>query len=94
MSHKPFKFSPSKEPLQVTEHAVCRYLERAYGFNLDAIREHIIGICAAPSAFGAVCVRAEGLRFEIADNKVVTVAPDGAAPNRTGQKLAMERVRA
>jgi hypothetical protein len=44
---------PSKEPINVTDHAICRYLERAYGFNVEAIREHIAGLCAAPAAFGA-----------------------------------------
>lgn len=84
---------PSKETLIVTEHAICRYLERAYGFNIEAIREHIAGICAAPAAFGAVCVRAEGVRFEISDNRVVTVSPDGLIPSRIGQRLAVERGR-
>lgn len=85
---------PCKEPLIVTDHAVLRYFQRHYGFDMELVRTHIAGLCADAAAFGAVCVRAEGLRFEIADNKVVTVAPDGAVPNRTGQRAAAERGRA
>lgn len=82
---------PSKEPLTVTDHAVLRYFQRHYGFDMELVRTHIAGICAAAAAFGAVCVRAEGLRFEIADNKVVMVTPDQAEPNRTGRRAALER---
>jgi hypothetical protein len=85
---------PSKEPLIVTDHSVLRYFQRHYGFDMELIRKHIHGICADAAAFGAVCVRAEGLRFEIVDNRVVTVSPDGALPSRTGKKLAAERGRA
>lgn len=85
---------PSKEVLIVTDHAVCRYLQRHYGFDMELIRKHIHGICADAAAFGAVCVRAEGLRFEIADNRVVTVTPDSLTPNRTGQAAAIRRARA
>jgi N6-adenosine-specific RNA methylase IME4 len=42
---------PSKEPINVTDHAICRYLERAYGFNVEAIREHIAGLCAVSGPF-------------------------------------------
>lgn len=85
---------PSKESLVVTDHAVLRYFQRHYGFDMELVRKHIEGICADAAAFGAVCVRAEGLRFEIVDNRVVTVTPDGALPSRTGQELAAQRSRA
>jgi len=74
------------EPVRVTEHAVVRYLERAMGFNIEAVREHIAGICGGAAAAGAVCVRAEGLRFEIANNTVTTVTPDRIAPSLTGRE--------
>jgi hypothetical protein len=82
----------SKEPIRVTDHAICRYLERAYGFNIEAIRDHIAGICAAPAAFGAVCVRSEGVRFEIASNCVVTVSPDGVTPSKIGRQRAQNKI--
>ena len=85
---------PSKVPLIVTDHAVLRYFQRHYGFDMELVRTHIASVCADAAAFGAVCVRAEGLRFQIADNKVVTVTPDSQIPNRTGQEAAMRKIRA
>lgn len=84
----------SKESIIVTDHAVCRYLERAMGLNIDLVREHILSICGDAAAFGAVCVRAEGLRFEIDGNRICTVTPDHVTPNKTGREMAMRRARA
>lgn len=74
------------EPVRITEHAIVRYLERAMGFNIEAVREHIAGICGRAAAAGAVCVRTEGLRFEISNNTVTTVTPDRVAPSLTGRE--------
>lgn len=84
----------SKEAVVVTDHALIRYLERVMGLNVEIVREHIHAICGGAAAFGAVCVRAEGLRFEIDGNRICTVTPDHITPNRTGQDLAMRRMRA
>lgn len=84
----------SKEPVTVTDHCVLRYLERAMGLNIEIVREHILTICSGAAAFGAVSVRAEGLRFEIHNNRIITVTPDQLSPNRTGRALAQERMRA
>lgn len=84
----------SKEDVVVTDHAVCRYLERAMGLNVELVREHILSICGDAAAFGAVCVRAEGVRFEIAGGRICTVTPDHAIPNKTGQEMALRRARA
>lgn len=85
---------PSKDPILVTDHCVLRYLERAMGLNIEVVREHILSICGGAAAFGAVSVRVEGLRFEIAGNRIVTVTPDQLSPNRTGRALAQEKIRA
>jgi hypothetical protein len=84
--------SPRKEPIVVTDHAVLRYFERFYGFNMELIREHIAAICTAPAAFGAVCVRAEGVRFDIVQNRVVTVSPDSQSPSRIGRRLSQDKI--
>lgn len=76
-------FKLNLQPIRVTDHAVLRYLERVVGFDIDAVRKHIADTCAAPAAIGAVCVRAEGYRFEITNNTVVTVRPDGVEPSNT-----------
>jgi hypothetical protein len=73
------------EPLRVSDHAVLRYLERAMEFNIEAIRTHIASICSGPAGIGAVCVRAEGVRFEIINNTVTTITPDRTAPSLIGR---------
>jgi len=83
----------SKDPIIVTDHAVLRYMERAMGLNVEVIRSHIMSLCGDAAAYGAVCVRAEGLRFEIDGTRICTVAPDHLQPNRTGQELARKRAR-
>lgn len=72
--------NPSKEPIKVTDHAVLRYMERAMGLNVEVVREHILAVCGGAAAFGAVSVRAEGLRFEIDRGTVCTVVPDRQRP--------------
>lgn len=89
------KREPSKEPIRVSDHAVLRYLERAMGLNIEMVRDHILSVCVAPASFGAVCVRSEGLRFEIVNGTVVTVVPDHQHPSnesrrRNQRKLASE----
>jgi hypothetical protein len=64
------------EPIRISDHAVLRYMERAMNLNVEIVRDHIASICAGPAAIGAVCVRSEGLRFQIVNNAVTTVAPD------------------
>lgn len=74
-------------PIRVTDHAVLRYMERVMELNVDMVRKHIADLCAGPAAIGAVCVRAEGFRFEIANgagnSTVTTVRPDRQAPGAT-----------
>ncbi len=84
-------------PIRVSDHAVLRYLERVVGLNIDMVRKHIADTCAGPAAIGAVCVRSEGFRFEIANgienSTVTTVRPDTgpSATNRGRNQRAYER---
>ena len=82
----------SKEAVRVTDHAVLRYMERAMGLNVELVREHILQICADAAAYGAVCVRSEGFRFEIASNAVVTVMDDHQAPGAATRLRAQSRL--
>lgn len=84
---------PVIPPLIVTDHSVLRYLERVQGQPIDKVRAHIAQVCAASAALGATCVRAEGVRFEIVNNRVVTVSPGHATPSKTGRALTQDRVR-
>jgi hypothetical protein len=80
-------------PVEVSDHAVLRYLERAQGFNIEAVRSHIAKLCAPAASAGASTLRAEGLRFTISlGRKVVTVAPDrGICETRAAQLQAGAR---
>jgi hypothetical protein len=77
----------------VTDHAVLRYLERVQGYNIDALRQHISKTCEAVAALGGTCVRAEGVRFEISNGRVVTVTPDRQTPGKTGRALTQDRIK-
>ena len=83
---------PSRDPIRVSDHAVLRYLERAMGLNIELVREHILTVCAAPAAFGAVSVRADGLRFEISCRTITTVTPDHQTPTKTTQARAQRKI--
>jgi hypothetical protein len=84
---------PSREPIRVSDHAVLRYLERGMGLNIEIVREHIAALCASPAAFGAIAVRAEGLRFELASNVVTTVRPDSQGPGATSRARAQAKIK-
>lgn len=57
----------------VTDHAVLRYLERAHGVDVAAIRAHIAGLVATGVERGALAVKAENVRFLLIDGRVITV---------------------
>lgn len=62
----------------VTDHAVLRYLERVHGVNVEAARRYIAGRCARGQSAGAVGVLADGVRYVLRNNAVVTVLPPRA----------------
>lgn len=78
--------------IDVREHHVANRLPDILQTILREDQACSGNLCDA-AAFGAVCVRAEGLRFEINGNRVCTVAPDNAIPSKTGQMLALRRAR-
>lgn len=80
-------------PLLVTDHAILRYLERVKGLDVEGIRQHIFALCAGPAALQATCVRAEGHRFEIHNNKVVTVTSGHSTPSATGRAISQGRIK-
>lgn len=83
-----------KDPLRISDHAVLRYLERAMALNIDLVREHIASICQPAASVGAVCVRSEGLRFEIANNTVITVRPDQQGPGAISRQKTQYKIKA
>lgn len=72
--------------VRVSDHALVRFLERAGGFEIEAIRTAIESSLRRANnkaaEIGSVDyeVRADGLRYVVRDNVVVTVTPiEGAA---------------
>lgn len=68
-------------PLQVSDHALVRYLERVHGADLDAVRAEMladVGPCITDPEFAAI---REGLIYQVRGGRVVTCywagEPDG-----------------
>lgn len=54
--------------VHVTDHAVLRYLERAHGLDVDAVRRHLAGRLATGARLGAVGVTVENVKFVLLQN--------------------------
>lgn len=50
-------------PVRVTDHAVLRYLERAHGLDVDAVRRHLSGRVETGARLGAVGVTIERVKL-------------------------------
>lgn len=59
----------------VTDHALLRYLERAQGFNLEALRRELARAAAKAIAHGAPVAIYGGGKLVIENNVVRTVLP-------------------
>lgn len=61
----------------VTDHAILRYLERAHGLDIEAVRNHIASLCATGAELGALAVKVESVKFVLVaagpDTTVTTV---------------------
>lgn len=62
-----------KHLVHVTDHAVLRYLERAHGLDVDAVRKHLAGRAMTGAQLGATGVVIEGVKLVLHDTHVVTV---------------------
>ena len=63
----------AQTPSRISDHAVLRYLERVYGFDLEATRNEIAEKSEAAIAMGASAVTVNGVKFKIRNNVVTTV---------------------
>ncbi len=64
-----------KPRVQVTDHAVLRYLERGLQMDIEAIRCEIGHRVERGVDRGASAVCVDGLRYRLVDDVVVTVVP-------------------
>jgi hypothetical protein len=53
-------------PIRVTDHAILRYLERAYGLDIELVCRHIANRCATAAQLEAIGVTVEGVKFVLA----------------------------
>lgn len=62
-------------PVRVSDHAVLRYLERAHGLDVAAVRRHLAGRAATGARLGAVGVTIENVKLllEPGEHEVVVV---------------------
>ena len=54
---------PRDVMLEVSDHAVLRYLERRYGLDVEAVRRHLGGAAISGARLGALAVKTEGVRL-------------------------------
>ena len=80
-------------PPQVSDHALLRWLERRYGFNVEAERKKIDSLCDNAIRAGAKLVKVEGVQFVIKNGRVITTleSPMSTRPEYDKQRLHERR---
>lgn len=63
------------EDLEISDHAVVRYLERVEGIDIEQIKTKIKGTIPAIEDFENMAYLKDGHRFIVKNNKVITVTP-------------------
>lgn len=82
--------------LDVTDHAVLRYLERQHGLDIEAVRRHVAGLAIDAAVLGAVGVAVENVRLVLSEQPalegrrpfvvvVTTLKRNMASQGATGQ---------
>ncbi len=59
--------------VRITDHAILRYLERAHGLDVDAVRRHMVGLAATAGELGAIAVTVENVKLRLEAGVCVTV---------------------
>lgn len=77
----------------VSDHALLRWLERRYGFDVAAERRKIEALCDTAIRAGAKVVKVEGVQFVIKNGRVITTLEGGMAttPRYDKQRLQERR---
>lgn len=79
--------------VHVSDHAVLRYLERAHGLDVDAVRRHLAGLAVNGARLGASGVIVEKVKLLLRPTEgdfgesatVVTVIPVNWPSRRPGE---------
>lgn len=59
--------------IEVTDHAIVRWLERVRGIDMDLVRAEIAQHCRTAVALRACSVKVHNVKFQLSDNIVCTV---------------------
>lgn len=71
-----------KSIAHVTDHAVLRHLERTHGIDVEAIRAELGHRVDAAVKAGAAATVAEGIRYVLLENTLVSCVPVKSLPQR------------
>lgn len=73
---------------RVSDHAVLRFLERQYGFDIEELRRKIEALCRPAMRAGCLSLVSEGLRYEFSNDRrvVVTVVPGKGLASETKKR--------
>ncbi|MEY9717878.1 phage baseplate assembly protein gpV [Sinorhizobium fredii] len=61
------------QTVRITDHAILKYLERAHGLDVDAVRRHMSGLAATAVELGAIAVTIESVKLRLRAGVCVTV---------------------
>lgn len=67
-------------PIRVSDHAVLRYLERAHGLDVEAVRKHLAGRSVKAARLGAVGVKIENIKLVLRQTAFETVIVTALLP--------------
>lgn len=73
--------------IRVTDHAVLRYLERAHGLDVDAVRRHLSGKVETGARLGAVGVTIENVKFVLEHSQIEAVVVTALKPYWPARRL-------
>ena len=68
----------TKQPPYVTNHAILRYLERAQGVDVAAVRRRLSELAETAISGGALTIAADDVKIVLKGSTVVTVLPKWA----------------
>lgn len=81
---------PTPSPLpRVSDHAVLRWIERRYGFDIEAERQKIDALTAPAIAAGATVLKVDGVQFVLKGGRVVTTL-EGGMGNKPKSRITVE----
>lgn len=68
--------NPAPRP-RVSDHAVLRFLQRKYGFDVEAVRQKIDAMAGPAIKAGALTLKVDGVSFVLRGGRVVTTLEHG-----------------